>query len=465
MTTPIIVWFRRDLRLGDNPALHAAAAVAPVIPVYIDDPDDPWAAGGAARERLHDSLAALCARLERRGSRLVIRRGAAPEVLRELAVQVEAAGVYFNRRNEPWWRERDAACRRALAAHCEVRDFVADVLFEPALVRNRQGGPYRVFTPFYRAAQREFEVAAPLPVPRMTPPDDWPKGLALDSLGYRCTARWAHELRARWQGGESAAHAALDEFMTHIEVYPHQRDLPARAGTSNLSHHLAWGEISPREAWHAATAWSAAYGGRGDSGVEAWIRQLAWRDFAHHVLFHFPHTSEAPMNEAYAAFEWLSEPNAVERWSRGRTGFPIVDAGMRQLWRTGWMHNRVRMLVASLLTKHLGIHWLEGARWFWDTLIDADLANNSLGWQWVAGCGADAAPYYRIFNPVSQSRKFDPDGSYIRRWVSELRDVDTTRVHDPNGTVSAYPGPMVDLASARAAALERHARLREAGTR
>jgi len=453
-----IAWFRRDLRLSDNPALVAAAeAAGAVIPVYIWSPEDEgeWAPGGAQRWWLHRSLAALGRALGERGSRLVIRRGPARDVLARLVAETGAGGVFWNRLYDPALVERDTEIKSDLAeAGVEARSFKAGVLFEPREIRTGQGGPYRVFTPFWRACQKLPEPAAPIgPPPGLPAPAEWPKSLSVDDLGLMPTIDWHEPLEEAWTPGESGAHGRLGAFVQHaLAGYATDRDRPDRVGVSMLSPYLHHGELSPRQAWHTV---AARRGEAPEKDIESWLRELGWREFAHHVLFHFPHTPTAPMHEKYAAFPWREDHEALlEAWRRGRTGIPIVDAGMRQLWSTGWMHNRVRMIVASLLVKNIRAPWQAGARWFWDTLVDADLASNTLGWQWSAGCGADAAPYFRIFNPVTQGEKFDPEGKYVKRWVPELGDLPAKYVHRPwERPPPGYAAPVVDLKSSREEAL------------
>lgn len=458
---PVIVWLRQDLRLADNPALaEAAAAGRPVLPVYVLDDAPPWAPGAATRVWLHASLAALGAALEARGSRLVLRRGPAGSTLADLVTETGASAVYWNRRYEPAHVALDTELKRTLAQRCEVRSFNARLLFEPHRIATAGGTPYRVFTPFYRACLRAPAPPEPVPEPARLPSCPAVASLPLAALELEPSPDWAAGIRAAWTPGEAGALAAFERFLEGpLERYPEARDFPDAPGVSRLSPHLQFGEIGPRTLWHALGAAAAASGStRLERAVEAWLRQLVWREFAAHVLFHFPHTSDAPLREEFADLAWRDAPEALAAWQHGRTGYPLVDAGMRELWHTGYMHNRVRMVAASFLCKHLGIHWLEGARWFWDTLVDADLANNTFGWQWSAGCGADAAPYFRIFNPVTQSRRFDPAGAYLRRWLPELANVTGKAVHEPG--VAGYAKPVVEHRGAREAALDRYRALR-----
>ncbi|MBK8914257.1 MAG: deoxyribodipyrimidine photo-lyase [Phycisphaerales bacterium] len=500
-----IVWFRADLRVADNPALAAAARRGRVLPLYIHAPAEEaaWPPGGATCWWLHHSLLALDESLRRLGAALIVRSGRALPVLRELIRESGADAVYWSRRYEPAAIERDAEVKSALRAEgvsCE--SYCAALLHEPWDVRTGEGRPYRVFTPFYKACLARGEPAAPelaptrlRPAPAADPATDGSAAaLGTSAVQIAPTARiataapdtiaalqllpridWAGGLRESWTPGERGAMAALAQFTNRGAVarYPMERDRPDLDSVSRLSPFLHFGEISPRTAWHTVTGLRDSADSTLRQACDAFLRQLVWREFAHHLLFHYPHTPEAPLREEFAQFPWQSNAAALRAWQRGRTGFPLVDAGMRQLWHTGWMHNRVRMVAASFLVKDLRIHWLEGARWFWDTLVDADLANNTLGWQWTAGCGADAAPYFRIFNPITQGAKFDPDGAYVRRWVPELRDRPLRDLHEPcetgwppserllNGeSVSRYPAAIVDHAVERDAALAAYAQMR-----
>jgi deoxyribodipyrimidine photo-lyase len=464
-----IVWFRQDLRLQDNPALAAAIARGgPVVPVYILDTagDGRWPEGGASRWWLHHSLAALDAALRERGSRLVLARGDSGEALRRLVKATGADAVYWNRRYEPAAIARDTALKAGLGV--EVKSFNAALLFEPHTVRNKSGGPFQVFTPFWKhCLTLEVDEPAKLSARALAAPAEWPRSLALADLQLRPTIRWDAGLAETWTPGEAGAQARLKKFVAAaMDGYADQRNRPDIAGTSALSPHLHFGEIGPRQIWAAVKASAKGSGIFPPSrGAQVFLSEVGWREFAHHLLFHFPHTPESPLRAEFAAFPWRKDPAQLKAWQRGATGYPIVDAGMRELWATGWMHNRVRMIVASFLVKHLRLPWQEGAAWFWDTLVDADLASNTLGWQWTAGCGADAAPYFRIFNPILQGKKFDPDGAYVRRWLPELAKLPTDFLHHPWEAPAAelaaagirlgrdYPQPIVDHGEARAAAL------------
>ena len=459
-----IVWFRQDLRLHDHPALQAAITRGePLLLVYVLEDSGPWQPGAALRYWLHHSLTALAADLRRARHRLLLLRGDALPLLGQLIETGDADALYFNRRYEPHGRAVDAALERELGARCELRSFNGHVLFEPQLVRTAVNTPYRVFTPFYRACRQLEPPAAPAAAPARWPPTTpGPTGLTLADLDLLPRIAWAAGISARWPAGEHAAHVALDEFIdARLRRYPQDRDRPALAGTAGLSPYLCVGALSARSAWHAIQTAALRERDAGSaSASEAWSRQLLWREFAYHLLYHYPYTTDAPFRAEWQHFEWLDDTLTLQRWQRGETGIPLVDAGMRELWHSGYMHNRVRMVVASWLCKHLCLHWLAGARWFWDTLVDADLANNTLGWQWTAGCGADAAPYFRIFNPLSQSRKFDPHGDYLRRWLPERAQLDDDAIHDPARRVAGYPPAMVDLTEGRQAALARYAVMR-----
>jgi deoxyribodipyrimidine photo-lyase len=463
MSTAIVL-FRRDLRLADNPALNAACAEhAQVLPVYIHAPaeDNAWPAGAASRWWLHHSLASLDATLHTHHAALHLRRGDTLEQLRELIRRSGAGAVYWNRLYEPASIARDTRIKSALREEgIAVHSHNAALWCEPWQIATQQGQPYKVFTPYWRNLRPQLQATEPLPVPRMPGWRELPDGLPLAALDLLPRIAWADGLAAGWQPGEAGVQELLEIFGDDaIGDYAHARDLPARHGTSRLSPHLHFGEISPRQIHFALDRRARASDSKRRPDIEPYLRELGWREFAHHLLFHFPQTPTENFNPRFADFPWAAPDEALlARWQQGRTGIPLVDAGMRELWHTGWMHNRVRMIVASFLTKNLRQHWLHGARWFWDTLVDADLANNTLGWQWVAGCGADAAPYFRVFNPVTQSKKFDPDGLYLRRWLPELADVPTALLHEPWKDPallkrSGYPAPMVDLAISRQGAL------------
>ncbi|HEV8201329.1 MAG TPA: deoxyribodipyrimidine photo-lyase [Candidatus Polarisedimenticolia bacterium] len=477
MSGATVVWLRQDLRLEDQPALAAAAARGgPVVPLYVHAPEEEgdWPPGSASRFWLHHSLTALDGDLRRLGSRLVVRRGASLPNLLDVARRTEADAIHFCARSEPMARLRDGLVRRELeAAGLEVAAFNGHLLYEPQIVRTRAGEPFKVFTPFWNACRALGDPLPPLPAPsRLDAPPAWPVSETIAGLGLLPQPDWAEGMRFAWRPGERGARQRLGEFQRDgLDDYAAARDRPAVAGTSRLSPHLHFGEVSPRQVFHAAQEHGGSGAGvspprsRGSSPSAAWLREIGWREFAHHVLHHFPHTPEKPLRSEFDRFPWRRDPDRLAAWQRGRTGYPIVDAGMRELWKTGWMHNRVRMVVASFLVKDLLVTWQEGAAWFWDTLVDADLANNTLNWQWSAGCGADAAPYFRIFNPVLQGRRFDPEGEYVARFVPELARLHPTHRHAPWLAPSRaleeaelvleedYPRPIVDHETARKRAL------------
>lgn len=468
-----LVWFRQDLRLNDNPALAAAIERREaVIPLFVRDESglEEERPGAASRWWLHHSLASLDAALRERGSRLVIARGPAANALVRLVRETGATAVHWNRCYEPGAVARDTKLKAELkAAGVEARSFNAALLHEPHEVRNKAGQPFRVFTPFWRhclSLEKEGPVRlAPGPI---AAPARWPASRTLGELDLLPRPDWAGGLAAAWQPGEAAARKRLKRFVAGaLAGYATERDRPAADGTSALSPHLHFGEIGPRQVWAAVRGLSDDSGVFPvNAGAQSFLAEVGWREFAHHVLFHFPATARKPMRPEFDSFQWRRSAADLRAWQRGRTGYPMVDAGMRQLWQTGWMHNRVRMIVASFLVKHLRLRWQDGAAWFWDTLVDADLANNTLGWQWTAGCGADAAPFFRIFNPTAQGEKFDPAGEYVRRWVPELGGLEAKHIHRPWEAPAEvlraagvrlgtdYPQPMVDHAEARAAALE-----------
>ncbi len=482
MNAPSIYWFRTDLRLADNPALGAAIARGgPVIPVFIWAPEEelPWPPGAASQWWLHQSLAALAEALRTLGSRLVIRRGPTLATLRALAQETGATAVIWNRRYEPAVIARDAAVKEALRQDGLVAESCnGALLHEPWTIRNQSGKPFQVFTPFWRHCLNQPGPAEPLPTPQSLPaPAQWPSSRALVELELEPRIPWAADFPRNWQPGEAGAANHLQRFLAQaFDTYSEQRNRPDLRGTSRLSPHLHLGEISPRQIWHGLARLAAQRGlPAGTWHASQFLAEVGWREFAHHLLYHFPHTPTEPLRPAFNKFPWRTDAAWLKAWQRGRTGYPIVDAGMRELWATGWIHNRVRMIVASFLVKDLLLDWQAGARWFWDTLVDADLAQNTLGWQWTAGCGADAAPYFRIFNPVSQGEKFDPHGDYVRRWCPELAKLPAAWIHQPHQASPAilraagveldrtYPQPIVNHAVAREVALEALASIKANG--
>jgi deoxyribodipyrimidine photo-lyase len=459
-----IVWFRRDLRLQDNPALDAAVRSHDrVVCIYIFAPDEekPWQPGAASRWWLHHSLIALSADLKKRGAKLHVLSGKSLPTLRHVIKSAKAGAVYWNRLYEPAIRARDKKIQDDLEKRgIEVNVSNAALLFEPWVPKTKQGGPFKVFTPFWRHVREQWQPRPPSRAPVKVLSKRIVGSVEIDDLKLLPTIPWDASFAKHWTPGEQGAQRRASAFLSRgLKDYTKGRDVPAENWTSSLSPHLHFGEIGPRQiAWRLHANQSV--------NAEFYLRELGWREFSHHLLHHFPQTPDRNLNPTFVKFPWARHNDkAMRRWQRGRTGIPIVDAGMRQLWTTGWMHNRVRMLVASFLTKNLRQHWLEGARWFWDTLVDADLANNTQGWQWTAGSGADAAPYFRIFNPVLQGKRFDRDGVYVKRWVPELKRVPARFIHAPwdDPKVSkrlTYPKPLVDLGESRAAALAAFKKMR-----
>jgi deoxyribodipyrimidine photo-lyase len=419
-TTPSILWFRQDLRLADNAALAAAVARGgPVIPVYIWSPaeEGDWEPGRASRWWLDRSLVDLDASLKRAGSRLIVRRGRSEAVLRALMSETGADGIFLNRRYEPAAAGRDVDLTTSLASNgTDVFVFNDSLLFDPTHVLNNSGEPYRVFTPYWNRLLSLDDPGARIPAPATIPaPAQWPESIDVQTLQMVRSGDGTVRLANYWNPGEGGAFEKLDRFLQIAEdQYGSRHDFPGESGTSRLSPYLHFGEISPQRLWYEVRR-SGSH--RENPARDPYLRQLAWREFSAYLLHHFPESASQPLRKQFESFPWRDDPAGLEAWKTGRTGYPLVDAGIRELHETGWMHNRVRMVAASFLVKHLMIDWREGARWFWDTLVDADLANNTMGWQWTAGSGADAAPYFRIFNPTLQQTRFDPAGAYVNRWL------------------------------------------------
>jgi deoxyribodipyrimidine photo-lyase len=467
---PSLVWFQiGDLRLADNPALAAALEHGPVVPFFAWTPDEDgaWEPGAASRWWLHQSLEQLAHDLQKRGSRLILRKDISiGQLISRLASDAGATRLYFNRGYTPGDRLREASVERM---PLRSFSFNARLLMEPSTILRARETPFRVFSAFWRSTAPKITATAPLPAPTHIPaPARLPASEPLRALGLLPVHDWAAGLRSTWQPGESNGARVLERFVdATLESYQAERDRPDRDGTSRLSPYLHFGEVGPRQVWVALQQRLAAVGpdSRTAQSIEVLARELGWREFASYLLCAFPHLADQSMDARFDALEWQTDAADIRTWQRGRTGYPLVDAGLRQLWQTGWMHNRVRMVVASFFVKDLLMPWQDGARWFWDTLVDADLPNNSLGWQWAAGSGPDAAPFTRVFNPTLQAQRFDPDGSYIRRYVPELAPLAAPYIHAPwaapplalaeAGVIlgETYPWPMVEHAAARARAI------------
>ncbi|MGY0217291.1 cryptochrome/photolyase family protein [Endozoicomonadaceae bacterium StTr2] len=452
-----LVWFRQDLRIEDNPALQAGCQKGRVLAVYIlDDEETSWSMGGASKVWLHHALQDLDKSLQ---GNLLCLQGNAASLIPELVKQYKIESVFWNRCYEPWRIHRDIQLKSSLRDQgVEVESFNGSLLWEPWKVLKKDQTPYRVFTPFYRKGCLAASAPRmPLPAPEslnLVTPD---KKVSFKQLNLLPEIDWHQPMLQHWDISEQGASRQLEQFLeSGLQNYKEGRDFPAMKSVSKLSPYLHFGLISPHQVWH-----QSQMNGMSDQlekQLDHFQSELGWREFSYYLLYHFPTLPEKNFQPKFDSFPWRTDDEALRRWKSGQTGYPIIDAGMRELWQTGYMHNRVRMIVASFLIKNLMIDWREGAKWFWDTLFDADLANNSASWQWVAGCGADAAPYFRIFNPVTQSKKFDPDGEYIRRFVPELSDCSSREIHAPWESSKAdsidYPQPVVDLQSSRKEALE-----------
>lgn len=435
-----IVWFRQDLRVEDHPPLFKAMSEGDVIPLFIWAPEEEgeWPQGGASKWWLHHSLKSLENELETLGMKLIIKSGPSLSVLKALMTETGANAIYWSRRYEPAAIKRDTLIKSEIKS---AKSFKSNLLFEPWELTKK----YKVFTPFYKFCLSLPEPEKPLPKPEKKTGQDFKiKSEGIDSLGLLPRIHWEEGIDKMWDPGAPNALKILKSF--EVSAYSNLRDRPDIKGVSNLSPYMHFGEISPRQIWHALLD---------KEGHEAFLRQIIWREFAHHLLYEYPKTPTEPLKSEWSSYKWVGTDEDLKKWQKGLTGYPIVDAGMRELWTTGWMHNRVRMIVGSFLVKDLQISWVEGAKWFWDTLVDADLANNTFGWQWVAGTGADAAPYFRIFNPTLQGQKFDPNGDYVKKWIPELRGVSGVKVHTPweLGGVKGYPERVIDHDVARKRAL------------
>lgn len=465
-----IVWFRQDLRLSDNPALTLAAKEGAVLPIYILDEEGAGdhAMGSASKWWLHHSLTALNESLK---GALSVYRGKTIDILLDIVARHTVTGIYWNRGYEPWRIHRDADIKKQLhAINIKTESANGSLLWEPWTVQKDDGTPYKVFTPFYRkGCLKKQPPRKPLPVPEKLELLRVDHGaIQIDQLGLLPEVGWHEQLEPHWEIGEKGAQKKFQNFVeTDLQSYKDGRNYPAKPNVSRLSPHLHFGEISPHQLWHALSA------AEENPDIDHFLSELGWREFSYSLLFHNPDLPSKNLQSKFDVFPWLEDASLLSAWQQGRTGVPMVDAGMRELWQTGFMHNRVRMIVASFLVKNLRLHWHHGEKWFWDTLVDADLANNSASWQWVAGCGADAAPYFRIFNPVTQGRKFDPDGIYIRKFVPEIASLPDKYIFSPWEAPEpvlkeseivldvTYPRPVVDLRQSRIAALEAFASLKQ----
>jgi len=469
--TPVLCWFRDDLRLADNPALAAAHATGrPLVLVFIldDSSSEARRLGGASRWWLDKSLRSFSERIAAKGGKLILRRGASETVIAELVAKTRAGEVYWNRRYGPA-RRIDERIKAALKkGGIEAHSFNGSLLVEPFALKTGSGGDFKVFTPFWKALQANITIPDPAPEPRTLAAG--PK-LASDDVAawdlHPSKPDWSTGFSAMWTPGELGARKRLREFLAGpVDGYTDGRNMPAQDSTSRLSPYLHFGEISPHQVWRAARH-AEESGEASPREVQKFLSEIAWRDFSHYLLYHDQHMGQLSWRRQFETVEWRRGTKAeLEAWKRGQTGYPIIDAGMRQLWTTGWMHNRVRMIVASFFAKDLLVHWRKGEEWFWDTLVDADEANNANGWQWTAGTGADAAPYFRVFNPVLQGEKFDPEGTYVSQWVPELAKLPPKWIHHPwEASVDVlatagvklgdtYPQPIVDHDFARKRALE-----------
>lgn len=466
-TSPVVVWFRQDLRIRDNPALLAAHQTGhPIVPLFILDEENcgEWKLGGASRWWLHESLKALNEALK---GQLCFKAGSAQKILVDLLEGAGAEAIYWNRSYEPWRISSDAHIQEILQTKgIEVHTFNGALLFEPQTALKSDGTPYKVFTPFYQKGclGNSNEPRRPSKAPKDLRLSTH-RGVALIDLKLLPAVPWHKKFMNHWRPGETGAQARLKAFLKNgLKQYKEGRNYPSGNNVSRLSPHLHFGEISPNEVWYAAKQRMGTEGWRKDG--ETFLSELGWREFSHSLLFHFPDLPRKNLQKKFNKFPWRKDQKSLKRWQQGQTGYPIVDAGMRELWETGYMHNRVRMIVGSFLVKNLMLHWHLGEDWFWDTLVDADLANNSASWQWIAGCGADAAPYFRIFNPVTQGKKFDQTGEYVRRFIPELKKMPVKYLHNPweapeKVLVEAgvqlgenYPLPIVTLGDSRERALK-----------
>ena len=472
MTNPSILWFRVDLRLSDNPAFQKAIELGkPIIPIYIlDDVDaNNRKLGVASKWWLHNSLQSIHSELEKIGSKILFFRGNAEDVIKKIIEETNADTVLWNRRYEPWAVKRDKSIKENLISQSKnVFSFNGSLLYEPWEIKSKIGNPLKVFTPFKRALLNKGDVFEVSKSPNtIKSPSLWPSSLNVDDLDLVKNKSWTNKFANSWKPGSKTAKAKLISFKENkIRNYNKDRDIPSVLGTSKLSPHLRFGEISPKEIFIAMNDLEE------NDGVLTYKSEIIWREFAHNLLWYFPDIHEKPIKKEFSKFTWDNSQSNFDLWTKGMTGYPIVDAGMRELWSTGWMHNRIRMVTASFLTKHLLLPWQMGEKWFWNTLLDADPASNTSGWQWVSGSGADAAPYFRIFNPIIQGQKFDPKGEYVKKFIPELNNLPSKFIHEPWKADSAllkksdiklgetYPLPIVDHKFARERALKKYEEIR-----
>jgi len=454
-----LLWFHNDLRLGDNPALvKAIESGKPVIPLFIwDENDSDLHTGRAAMWWLHQSLDKLSSRIEGLGNKLILRKGNPKDIIKEIIDEHNVSTIYLNRRFEPPIIKRD----QHILSDIDHTVTNGNLLFNPEDIRTMQDKQYTVFTPFWKNCKAKSEPHEPLPTPSSIPaPKKLPDSLSLDQMQLLPKIKWYTTFEKKWRPGEEEANRILIHFLkSEARKYGKQRNIPGVRGTSRLSPYLRFGEISPNTIWHESKPYD-------NPGTEHFVREVGWREFSYHLMVNFPFLANNALRENFENFPWRDSEEDYTAWTKGMTGYPIVDAGMRELYATGWMHNRVRMIVASFLVKHLLIDWKKGERWFFDTLVDGDFCSNNAGWQWTAGCGADAAPYYRIFNPILQGKKFDTAARYVRRWVPEIADIPNESIHAPwelsedqlqsYGVTlgKTYPKPIVNHEFARKRALD-----------
>lgn len=478
---PVIVWFRQDLRIWDNPALsHAVLSNQPILPIYIIEDEhtqNPWPISGAQKWWLHHSLLSLKKDLSEKGLNLTLCKGNSLELIPEIIKKTKSTGLYYNRCYEPFLLQQEVELKNSLAkldSNFNINNFKANLLLEPWEIKNNQGSYFKVYTPFWRRVYQHLTSHPPVVLKKL------PKHIPGATLEHPCVQQiadlkllpthpdWATSFGAVWQPGEAGAHARLKLFLEEgLAYYAEGRDIPSKAYTSGLSPHLHFGEISPGMIWEKLIT------NKNTKNAEKFLSELVWREFAYSLLYHYQDLPTQNFKSEFDSFVWQPNENNLKAWQKGLTGYPIVDAGMRQLWQTGIMHNRVRMITASFLIKHLLIDWREGQKWFSNTLVDADVANNAASWQWVAGSGADAAPYFRIFNPILQGEKFDPEGEYIKTWLPELAHLSPKYIHHPWDAPDLelakakiylgknYPRPIIDHNFARKRALDAYAKTKK----